>query len=99
MSATPVKLDAEGFLVDGGQWTREVAEALAGEERVSLTPTHWKVIDFVREEYAQQHASPGLRRISLGSGVGMKDLYALFPRTPGKSAARIAGVPKPKSCL
>ncbi len=99
MSAISVKLDPDGFLVDAGQWTKEVAEALAGEEHLSLTPTHWKVIDFVRKDYQEQHASPGLRRISLGSGVGMKDLYALFPRTPGKSAARIAGVPKPKSCL
>ena len=29
----------------------------------------------------------------------MKDLYRLFPKGPGKLASRIAGLPKPKSCL
>lgn len=97
--ALPIKLDAEGFLVDASQWTPAVAEALAGEEHIALSPMHWKVLEFVRQEYAQKKASPGLRRVSVGSGVAMKDLYALFPRTPGKTAARLAGAPKPRSCL
>jgi tRNA 2-thiouridine synthesizing protein E len=29
----------------------------------------------------------------------MKELYELFPKGPGKLAARIAGLPKPQSCV
>ena len=75
-------------------------EALAREAGVALSPQHWKVITFCREDAAKNSGlSPGLRRISQLSGVSMKELYALFPKGPGKLAARIAGLPKPKSCL
>jgi sulfur relay (sulfurtransferase) DsrC/TusE family protein len=58
------------------------------------------VITFCREDAAKNNGlSPGLRRISQLSGVSMKELYSLFPKGPGKLAARIAGLPKPKSCL
>lgn len=96
----PVHLDAEGFLSASNEWNPELAEALAREAGIALTPQHWKVITFCREDAARQNGqSPGLRRISRLSGVGMKELYALFPKGPGKLAARIAGLPKPKSCL
>ena len=96
----PIHFDAEGFLSAPGEWNPEIAEALAKEAGIALTPQHWKVITFCREDAARQNGlSPGLRRISQLSGVGMKELYALFPRGPGKLAARIAGLPKPKSCL
>ncbi len=94
-----VGVNEEGFLADAAQWNTEVAEAIAAETGIALTPTHWKVITFCREDYARQGASPGLRRIAQTTGVDMKTLYQLFPKGPGKLAAKIAGVPKPKSCL
>ena len=96
----PVRVNAEGFLVDAGEWTPELAERIAAEAGLQLTPEHWKVITYCREDAARQGgASPGLRRIAQSSGVSMKDLYRLFPQGPGKLAARIAGLPKPKSCI
>ncbi|MBI4701047.1 MAG: TusE/DsrC/DsvC family sulfur relay protein [Deltaproteobacteria bacterium] len=44
-----VTLDAEGFLADSGQWTPEIAEAIARELGLVLTPEHWKVLGFCRE--------------------------------------------------
>lgn len=82
------------------QWTPELAGQLAREVGLTLTQEHWKVLTFCREDAATQGGqSPGLRRITQLSGVSMKDLYRLFPKGPGKLAARIAGLPKPKSCL
>lgn len=96
----PIHLDVEGFLSTATEWNPELAEALAREAGIALNPQHWKVIGFCREDAAKNNGlSPGLRRISQLSGVGMKELYALFPKGPGKLAARIAGLPKPKSCL
>lgn len=95
-----VHLDDEGFLSTQAEWTPALAEALAKEAGIALTPRHWQVITFCREDAAKNGGlSPGLRRISQLSGVSMKELYALFPKGPGKLAARIAGLPKPKSCL
>ncbi|HXY38302.1 MAG TPA: TusE/DsrC/DsvC family sulfur relay protein [Vicinamibacteria bacterium] len=95
-----VSVNDEGFMTDSGQWTREVAEAIA--EEVGLTPLgerHWQVIDFCRQDAAREGQPPGLRRISKLSGVAMKELYELFPKGPGKLAARLAGLPKPKGCI
>ena len=95
-----VTIDAEGFLTDRTQWTPEMADEIAREVGLGpLTPEHWQVIGFCREDTARTGQSPGLRRVAQMSGVGMKDLYRLFPKGPGKLAARIAGLPKPKGCV
>ncbi len=44
----PVHLDEEGFLSQQAEWSPELAEALAREAGITLTPQHWKVIDFCR---------------------------------------------------
>lgn len=95
-----VEVNEEGFLVDSGQWTPEVAEAIARAEGIGeLTDLHWKVITFCREDAANQGTPPGLRRISKNSGVNMKELYQLFPKGPGKLAAMVSGLPKPQGCI
>jgi len=94
-----VLVDSEGYLTDTNQWTTEVGEAIAVSLSVSLTSVHWEVVHFAREDFAGNGKSPGLRRIAANTSVTIKELYALFPKGPGKLVARIAGVPKPKSCL
>jgi dissimilatory sulfite reductase related protein len=95
-----VEVNEEGFLVRSAEWTPEVAEAIAQEVGITpLSPEHWKVLTFCREDAAREGAPPGLRRISKLSGVGTKELYQLFPKSPGKLAARIAGLPKPQGCV
>jgi len=90
----------EGYLVDAKEWTPQLAEQLALEAGITLTPEHWKVLTFCREDAARQRGvSPGLRRITQLSGIPTRELYRLFPKGPGKLAARIAGLPKPQSCL
>ena len=94
-----VDVNDEGFLTDATQWTPDVGEAIADELGLQLTPEHWKVIAFCREDAAREGQPPGLRRISKLSGVGTKELYTLFPKGPGKLAARVAGLPKPHGCV
>jgi dissimilatory sulfite reductase related protein len=94
-----VDVDAEGYLASPDAWTKEIGEAIAGELGVALTAQSWKVIDFVRADFRELGVTPGMRRITARTEVGTKDLYALFPKGPVKLIARIAGTPKPKSCL
>ena len=95
-----VDVNEEGFMTDSTQWTPEVAEAIATEVGIHpLNDRHWKVITFCREDAANKGTAPGLRRISKNSGVTTKELYRLFPKGPGKLAARVSGLPKPKSCV
>ena len=94
-----VEINDEGFMTHADQWTPEIGEAIAEEVGLTLTPEHWKVITFCREDAAREGQPPGLRRISKLSGVGTRELYALFPKGPGKLAARVAGLPKPHGCV
>jgi TusE/DsrC/DsvC family sulfur relay protein len=95
-----VNVNPEGFLLDAAQWTPEIAQFLAQDSGIaSLTERHWKVLAFCREDAAREGQPPGLRRIAKLSGVDMKELYQLFPKGPGKLAARIAGLPKPQGCV
>ena len=95
-----LELNAEGFLADGALWSPEVAEAIAREIGLApLTEKHWTVIRYCREDAAREGQTPGPRRIAKFSGVSMKELYELFPKGPGKLAARVAGLPKPKGCV
>lgn len=99
INGTALEMNDEGFLVDASQWTPEVAEALAADSGIALSDKHWKVITFCREDAAREGQSPGVRRISKLSGVNTKELYQLFPKGPGKLAARVAGLPKPQACI
>lgn len=95
-----VEVNEEGFLLDDKQWTREVAEAIAAEAGVGpLNEKHWEVIEFCRKDAEEQGTPPGLRRISKLSSANMKELYQLFPKGPGKLAAKISGLPKPQGCI
>ena len=100
LDETAVARNEEGFLTDHSQWTRDIAEALAAEAGIGpLTEKHWQVIEFCRSDNEAQGQPPGLRRISKLSGVSMKELYQLFPKGPGKLAAKVSGLPKPKGCI
>lgn len=87
----------EGFIE---QWSQPLAEQIARENGIdALTGRHWQVVQFVRATYLETGAAPNVRSLGRGSGVPVKELYALFPKGPAKLAARIAGVPKPRGCI
>lgn len=94
-----VRFTPEGFLLDRDEWTEELAHKMAAALGLELGEEHLLVLLWIREDHASTGASPNVRRMGAGSGVGTKRLYELFPRTPGKTAARLAGVPKPVGCV
>jgi dissimilatory sulfite reductase related protein len=99
MSTIAPAVDAEGFLVDPQEWDESLAEQIAGENGIELTPRHWQVVNFMRERYLATGTSPTIRSLGKESGVPIKELYALFPKGPAKLAAKIGGIPKPHGCI
>jgi tRNA 2-thiouridine synthesizing protein E len=100
LAGTDVAVNDEGFFEDPGQWTEDMAPALAAQEGIDeLTPRHWQVIEFMRKEYAEKGTGPTVRILGKTSGVPVKELYQLFPKGPAKLAAKIAGIPKPRGCI
>jgi TusE/DsrC/DsvC family sulfur relay protein len=93
------QFDAAGFLLDPGTWDEALAVKMAAALGLTLSDDHWTVLRWVRQDFLATGASPNVRRVASGSGVGTRRMYELFPRTPGKTAAMLAGVPKPVGCV
>jgi len=95
-----VQVNDEGFMTNPSEWTKEIAVDLAKEEGISeLTPAHWKVIEFCRQDGAVNGKAPTLRRITTAAGVPTKEMFALFPKGPAKKVAKLAGLGKPEGCV
>jgi tRNA 2-thiouridine synthesizing protein E len=100
LAGAPVQVDAEGFLVDPEQWTREIGEEIARANGIEkLTDRHWQVVEFMRKTYLETGSAPSMRALGKTSGVPIKELYELFPKGPAKLAAKIGGIPKPRGCV
>ena len=99
-------LDKDGFLINLDDWNTDVASMLAQDEGVSLTNAHWEVIYALRDFYEEFDLSPAMRpltrylKVKLGPEKATSVyLMTLFPGSPAKLAARIAGLPRPENCL
>jgi TusE/DsrC/DsvC family sulfur relay protein len=93
-----ITVNEEGYLTDFSQWNKEVAEELATEASIVLTPRHWEVLSYLQNEHLKQSAL-SIRRIGKSGVVDIKEFYQIFPKAPLKTATKIAGIPKPASCI
>ncbi|MEZ4701295.1 MAG: TusE/DsrC/DsvC family sulfur relay protein [Rhodothermales bacterium] len=98
LAGVSVDLDNEGYLADPSQWTPELANEIAREEGIVLTDRHFDVLNYLREQNASGEKLT-IRRVGKSGLVTIKEFYDLFPGGPLKKASRIAGIPKPVSCV
>jgi tRNA 2-thiouridine synthesizing protein E len=98
--------DSEGFLLDLSCWNKTVSAHIAAEEGIVLTDAHHEIIFALREFYQTFGLSPAMRPFCkyLKEKLGAEKstsiyLLGLFPGSPAKLAAKIAGLPKPDNCL
>lgn len=101
-----IATDEKGYLTDPGQWDPGVAEHMAREDGIALSPDHWAVIDMFREYFRHYEIEPPMRALvklvgqELGEEKGnSRFLYRLFPQGPTTQACRYAGLPRPLSCI
>ena len=93
-----IKVNNEGYLTDFSQWNKEIGAEIAKEHDIEMTEKHWEVITYLQEQVANNNAL-SIRGIKKSGVVDIKEFYALFPGGPLKVSTKIAGVPKPKSCI
>jgi len=94
--------DAEGYLIEPGDWNEDIARALAEEENIVLNDDHWDCIRFMREYYEEHQVAADARFVirHLGERYGrdaQKKLFELFPYGYVKQACKIAGMRRPRA--
>lgn len=94
-----VGFGADGHLADARTWTPALGDELARLQGVLLTDAHRKLIEVARADFLATNVSSNIRRLTQLSELSTKDVYALFPKAPARTLAKIAGLPKPAGCL
>ncbi|MCG8697304.1 MAG: TusE/DsrC/DsvC family sulfur relay protein [Bacteroidales bacterium] len=93
-----VMVNDEGYLTDPSQWNEEIANEIAKDLNIDLTEKHFEVINFLRE--CNSSGTPlTIRKVGKSGIVDIKGFYQLFPGGPLKFSSKIAGIPKPASCV
>jgi len=95
-----IRLDVteDGYLTDLSQWNKEIAKEIANENNIELTDKHWEVLNWIQEQ-VKKDVALSIRGIKKSGIIDIKEFYNLFPGGPLKISTKIAGVPKPKSCI
>jgi TusE/DsrC/DsvC family sulfur relay protein len=97
-NGTQIEVNAEGYLKDMNQWTPELATEMATQEDIILSDKHFAVLNWLRAKQAE--GTPlSIRKVGNSGIVDIKQFYALFPGGPLKVSSKIAGIPKPASCI
>jgi len=101
-----LEMTDQGFLIKSADWNEDVAQQLAELNHITLTDAHWEIMLFIRHYYQQFKHLPNARVFTkaiaktLGEDKGnSRYLHKLFPDGPLKYACKLAGLPKPPTCL
>lgn len=99
ISGVEYPTDDEGYLLEPN-FEDETVAVIAAAENIALTPTHWLIVQYMREEYREHGQTPNFRAMlkdvqEFMPEVDSKFLYDLFPMGPAKQAAKISGLPRP----
>jgi len=98
IAGVQVNVSDDGYLEDMNQWNKEIAKEIAKEIGIELTDKHFEVLNYLREKTSAGEALT-IRKVGKSGIVDIKELYVLFPKGPLKFSSKIAGIPKPTSCV
>jgi tRNA 2-thiouridine synthesizing protein E len=91
-----------GYLVNLDDWDKDVAQAIAAADGLTLTQDHWDVIEYLRDAFLNRNGEQPNNRAILkatqdkwpGRKVDNKTLFDLYPGNPSKQAGKAAGLPE-----
>ena len=98
IAGVQVNVSDDGYLEDMSQWNKDIANEIANEIGIELTDKHFEVLNYLREKTGAGEAL-SIRKVGKSGIVDIKELYKLFPKGPLKFSSKIAGIPKPTSCV
>ena len=99
IAGVELETDAEGYLLEP-DYNDETVNVIAEAEGITLTPEHWLVVNYLRDQYREHGHTPNFRNMlkevqGFWPEADSKALYDLFPIGPAKQGAKVAGLPQP----
>jgi len=99
VNGAELETDEQGYLLEP-DYSDDAVRAIAAAEGLTLIDDHWKVVQYLRDEYREHGHTPNFRNMLKGMaevipGCDSKALYDLFPLGPAKQGAKVAGLPQP----
>lgn len=88
----------EGYLKNYKDWTEDWAREIAAQHNINLTEKHWEVLRWLRMKQ-EEGVALTIRKVANSGLADIKQFYQLFPGGPLKISSKIAGIPKPVSCI
>jgi len=78
LNGTTFETDEEGYLMNLADWTPEAAAHIAQVENVEMTPSHWEVVNFLRDYYNEYQIAPAVRVLTkaIGKQLGVVEVLA-----------------------
>jgi len=98
LTLVQTEVNNEGYLKNMNDWSPELASEIAAKENIQLTTRHFEVLNWLRNKHAEG-VPLSIRKVGNSGIVDIKQFYALFPGGPLKISSKIAGIPKPASCI
>ena len=98
ITGNKISITDDGYLTDFSQWDKTIGNEIAKKEDIDMTPRHWEIVTWIQKQ-VQAEKPLSIRGIKKSGLIDIKEFYALFPKGPLKVSTKIAGVPKPKSCI
>jgi tRNA 2-thiouridine synthesizing protein E len=93
-----IEVTDDGYFLEPALWSRNMAAEMAHTEGIALTEQHFLILEYIRKLFLEGHALT-IRAIGNSGLTDIKGFYSLFPGAPMKKASKLAGVPKPASCI
>ena len=56
-----IEVDDDGYLLNLDDWNKDLADALAKQDGMEFTDSHWEVVNFLREYYKQYQIAPMIK--------------------------------------
>jgi tRNA 2-thiouridine synthesizing protein E len=91
--------DGDGYLVNMGDWSPEIARAMAEADGMELTDIKWNHILRARDYYDEHAVVPPIRKFAKFVGEDQKEMFKLWLTGPMKPITKYGGLPKPTGCV
>ena len=91
--------DGDGYLADMNLWSKNIGQAMADSDGVSLSDEQWDQILKARDYYDEYSVVPPIRKFVKHLGADKKEMFKMWMTGPMKPITKYGGLPKPTGCV